>query len=107
MNADNLHFNASGQQALGYDSADALFAYVPFTSPPSLQRLGNGDIQVTVAQPFPGFLYTLQNTGTLLPGGWSDGDAETATSTSTIVLTYTPVVGETARFFRVARSPAP
>ena len=107
MNADNLHFNASGQQALGDDSADALFAYVPFTSPPSLQRLGNGDIQVTVAQPFPGFLYTLQNTGTLLPGGWSDGDAETATSTSTMVLTYTPGTGETARFFRVARSSVP
>ncbi len=103
---DDLHFNAAGQQALGSDSADALFAYVSFTSPPTLQRLGNGDIEVTLADAFPGFLYTLQNTGSLLPNDWSNGDAETAAGT-TVVLTYTPGPGETKRFFRVTRNPAP
>ena len=107
MNGDNLHFNASGQQALGNDSATALFSYVPFRSSPTLKRLGNGDIEVTVTQPFPGFLYTLQYSAALLPGGWSNGDSETATSTAPVVLTYTPGIGETTRFFRVARSPAP
>jgi hypothetical protein len=106
MNGDNLHFNAAGQQSLGKDSGGALFSYVPFTSPPTLKRLGNGDMQVTVANAYPGWLYTLQNSGTLLSGGWVNGDAEISADT-TLVLTYTPGVGETRRLFRVTRSPAP
>ena len=106
MNADNLHFNSSGQQALGNDSAVSLVSYIPFTSPAALHQLGNGDMQITVSNVFPGWLYTLENSGTLSPGGWSAGDSEIATGT-TIVLTYTPDGGAIKRFFRVARAPAP
>ena len=106
IQTDNLHFDAAGQQALGNASAAALITYIPFTSPPAIVRLGNGDIEVTVPNVFPGFLYTLEHSGTLLPGGWSDGDSETAAGTS-VVLTYSPETGENTRFFRVKRSPAP
>jgi hypothetical protein len=103
---DNLHFDGAGQQALGDAAATALISYVPFISPPTLARLGNGDVEITVHHVFPGLLYTLENTGTLLPGDWTEGDTQVADAT-TIVLTYTPPPGETARFFRVKRSAAP
>lgn len=105
MNGDFLHFNASGQQAIGNDFAAAALFHVPFTPAPVFARLGNGEIQITVEQPTPGFRYTLQNTGTLMPGDWVNGDAQTAASISPLVLTHTP--GETQHFFRVARSLAP
>jgi hypothetical protein len=103
---DNLHFDGAGQQSLGQASAFALISYVPFLSPPALARLGNGDIEITVENVFPGMLYTLENSGTLLPGDWTDGDAQVAAG-ATIILAYSPPPGETARFFRVKRSPAP
>jgi hypothetical protein len=107
MNGDNLHFDSAGQQALGHDFAAAALFHVPFTPAPVFARLGNGEIQITVEQPTPGFRYTLLHTGTLMPGDWVEGDAQTAASTSPLVLTHTPAPGETRQFFRVARSLAP
>ena len=106
VQSDLLHFDAAGQQQLGTASAGGLLSFLPFTSPTTLQRQGNGDFQVAVPNAFPGFIYTLENSISLLPGEWSDGDSETATG-ATLVLTYTPGIGETKRFFRVKRSPAP
>lgn len=107
MNGDNLHFNSPGQQALGNDFAAAALFHVPFSPAPVFARLGNGEVQITVEQPTPGFRYTLLRTGTLMPGDWVDGVAQTAASTSPLVLTHTPAPGETQQFFRVARSLAP
>ena len=106
IKSDNLHFDALGQQALGSSSAAALIGYTPFTSGPTLQRLENGDIQVTLSHALPGFLYTLENSGTLLPGEWSEGSSEIGNGAA-IFLNYTPANGETSHFFRVKRSLAP
>jgi hypothetical protein len=106
INSDNLHFSAAGQQSLGYAAANSVFAYVPFSSQPTTQWLSNGDIQVTLANAHPGWLYTLQISGTIQSNEWSNGDAETSTGT-TVVLIYTPGPSETKRFFRVTRNPAP
>ena len=103
---DNLHFDAVGQQQIGNASAGALLAFFPFTTDPTFELLGNGDIEVTVNDAFPGFLYTLQTNLTLQPGAWADVESVTATGPP-VVFTYTPSAGETHRFFRVGRSAAP
>ena len=106
IKSDNLHFDALGQQALGQSSAGALIDFIPFTSTTTLQWLQNGDIQVTLSQALPGFLYTLENSDSLLADEWSEGNSGIGNGAS-IFLTYTPAPGDASHFFRVKRSSAP
>ncbi len=65
--------------------------------------LGNGNYQLTVADAFPGFLYTLQTSTTLQADSWVDGEPIAAAS-QPVIFTYTPAVDDDRRFFRVSRT---
>ena len=106
IKADNLHFDASGQQDLGTAAACELLAYFPFLSGPLIASQAGGDMEVTVNDAFDGFVYTLQKNPGLLEPGWIDVESKTA-SGDTVSFTYSPLAGEGERYFRVVRTQAP
>jgi len=103
---DQLHFDALGQQQIGEASAGLLLDLLPFTTAPSLEMLGSGTLAITVNDAFANFRYTLQISTTLQATDWSDAESFPA-SGSSVAFTFTPLVGESCRFFRVRRSLVP
>lgn len=106
MLGDNLHFDAQGQQEIGNVAALQLLSFFPFESPPGFALDSGNDPTLTVNDPLPGFLYTLQSSATLEENSWTDLESIVAAS-SLIVFELQNFVGATNRFVRIKRSIAP
>lgn len=103
MQADELHFNAPGQQALGDQAAIELLNFHPFLVAPSLSRQGDDTVQVSLEDVFQDFVYTLQTNTTLEPGGWIDVESKVALGNE-MAFSLSPQAEEEGLFFRIARA---
>lgn len=101
--ADNLHFDALGQQQIGNASCLQTLNFYPFLSAPVLGEGTGGDLDLVLQDAFPGFLYTLFANPGLDPVGWSEIDAKTASS-PVVTFSVTPPPGAVRHFYRIGRS---
>ena len=106
MNGDNLHFSATGQQQIGNGSAALLLNFMPITSPAIIAPQPGGDFKIHLGDAFPGFLYTLRSSETLLENSWQFEESTTAGGKS-IEFSIIPDPLESRRFYRVERTLTP
>lgn len=106
MSGDNLHFNATGYQKIGNTAASSLLDFMPFTSQPLLSSQPGDNLRIQLADAFPGFLYSLYSSGTLLENSWKFEESLTAGGTA-IEFSITPDPLEKRRFYRIERTLAP
>jgi hypothetical protein len=106
MSGDNLHFNATGYHEIGNGAAASLLNFMPFTSQPRISAQPGDNLQIQLADAFPGFLYSLNSSETLLKNSWQFEESLTASGT---VIEFSVIPNPLAkrRFYRIERTLAP
>ncbi|MDB4537519.1 hypothetical protein N9230_02780 [Akkermansiaceae bacterium] len=103
VQADSLHFDASGLQEIGNAACPLSLNFLPFTSPLTLTPTAGGNLEFTVTGPFQGLRYTLYANPDLGPANWVEIDAKTA-SGPTLTFSIPPSEESGRQFYRIGRS---